>query len=140
MTDKFKILAEFAKDISFETPDVETYFKTKENISKYNLNIDINSKPLKNKLVEVNIILKFSDSNLDNKRSNIEITYAVVVRIENNVGGKKELEKIIICEIPNQVYPKIENLFKLIIEKSGLPKINIEKKIDFEKLYNEKMN
>ena len=73
MTDKFKILAEFAKDISFETPDVETFFKTKENISKYNLNIDINSKPLKNKLVEINIVLKFFDTNLDNKRSNIEI-------------------------------------------------------------------
>ena len=140
MTDKFKILAEFTKDISFETPDVETFFKTKENISKYSLNIDINSKPLKNKLVEINIILKFFDTNLDNKRSNIEITYAIVVRIEDNVGGKKELEKIIICEIPNQVYPKIENLFKSIIETSGFPKINIKKKIDFEKLYNEKMN
>ncbi len=140
MTNKFKILAEFTKDISFETPDVETFFKTKENISKYNLNIDINSKPLKNKLVEINIVLKFFDTNLDNKRSNIEITYAIVVKIEDNVGGKKELEKIIICEIPNQVYPKIENLFKSIIEMSGLPKINIEKKIDFEKLYNKKMN
>lgn len=140
MTDKFKILAEFAKDISFETPDVETFFKTKENISKYNLNIDINSKPLKNKLVEINIILKFFDANLDNKRSNIEVTYTVVVRIEDKVTEKKELEKIIVCEIPNLVYPKIENLFKSIIEKSGLPKINIEKRVDFEKLYNEKMN
>ena len=139
MTDKFKILAEFAKDISFETPDVETFFKTKENISKYNLNIDINSKPLKNKLVEINIILKFFDANLDNKRSNIEVTYTVVVRIEDKVTEKKELEKIIVCEIPNLVYPKIENLFKSIIEKSGLPKINIEKRVDFEKLYNEKM-
>ena len=140
MTDKFKILAEFAKDISFETPDVETFFKTKENISKYNLNIDINRKPLKNKLVEINIILKFFDANLDNKRSNIEVTYTVVVRIEDKVTEKKELEKIIVCEIPNLVYPKIENLFKSIIEKSGLPKINIEKRVDFEKLYNEKMN
>ena len=139
MTDKFKILAEFAKDISFETPDVETFFKTKENISKYNLNIDINSKPLKNKLVEINIILKFFDANLDNKRSNIEVTYTVVVRIEDKVTEKKELEKIIVCEIPNLVYPKIENLFKSIIEKSGLPKINIDKRVDFEKLYNEKM-
>ncbi len=140
MTDKFKILAEYSKDISFEISDAETFFKTKENISNYNLNIDINSKPLKNKLIEVNILLKFFDKNSNNKSSNIEITYAVIVRIEDSVKEKKELEKIVICEIPNQVYPKIEKLFKTLIENSGLPKINIEKKIDFEKLYKEKFN
>ena len=112
MTDKFKILAEYSKDISFEISDAETFFKTKENISNYNLNIDINSKPLKNKLVEVNILLKFFDKNSNNKSSNIEITYAVIVRIEDSCKEKKELERIVICEIPNQVYPKIEKLFK----------------------------
>ena len=140
MTHKFEVIAEFAKDISFETPDVEAFLKTKENISKYNLNIDIKSNPLKNKLIEVNIMLKFYDRNMNNRGSNIEITYAVIVRVDDNVNEKKELERIIICEIPNQVYPKIENLFKSLVEKAGLPKINIEKKIDFEKLYNEKMN
>ena len=85
-------------------------------------------------------MLKFYDRNMNNKGSNIEITYAVIVRVDDNVNEKKELERIIICEIPNQVYPKIENLFKSLVEKAGLPKINIEKKIDFEKLYNEKMN
>ncbi len=92
MTHKFEVLAEFAKDISFETPDVEAFLKTKENISKYNLNIDINSKPLKNKLIEVNIMLKFYDRNMNNKGSNIEITYAVIVRVDDNVNEKKELE------------------------------------------------
>jgi len=85
-------------------------------------------------------MLKFYDRNMNNKGSNIEITYAVIVKVDDNVNEKKELERIIICEIPNQVYPKIENLFKSLVEKAGLPKINIEKKIDFEKLYNEKMN
>ena len=85
-------------------------------------------------------MLKFYDRNMNNRGSNIEITYAVIVRVDDNVNEKKELERIIICEIPNQVYPKIENLFKSLLEKAGLPKINIEKKIDFEKLYNEKMN
>ena len=138
MTKKYKILAEFAKDVSYETPDIETYLQTKDNILKYHLTLDINSKFLKNKMTEVNIISKFQETNLDKKKSNFEITYTAIIRIDENITDKKEMEKIILGKIPNEVYPELENLFISLITKSGFPDIKIEKKVDFEKLYNEK--
>ena len=138
MTGKYKVLSEFAKDVSFETPDLETYLETKENISKYKLLIDINSKPLKIDIIEVNIILKLQGSDLEKKRSNFEVTYTAIVKVDKNITDKKEMEKIILSKIPNEIFPNLENLFLTSIKKSGFPDINIEKKVDFEKLYKEK--
>ena len=140
MTKKYKIVTEFAKDVSYETPDVETYLQTKENILKYNLNLDINSKFLKNKIIEVNIITKFQETNLKKKKSNFEITYAAIVRIDDDVTDEKEIKKIILSGVPNEIYPRLEDLFIALINKSGFPEIKIEKKVDFEKLYKEKFN
>ena len=140
MTKKYKILTEFAKDISYETPDVETYLQTKDNILKYNLNLDINSKFLKNKMIEVNIISKFQETNLEKKKSNFEITYAAIVRIDENVTDEKEIKKIVLSDVPNEIYPRLEDLFLTLVNKSGFPEIKIEKKVDFEKLYKEKFN
>ena len=140
MTEKFKILAKFSKDISCETPDLETFLQTRENISKYQLKLDISSKPLKNEIIELNIILKFQETNLERKRSNFEITYTVIVKVDKNITDKKEMEKIILSKIPNEIYPELEELFISIITKSGFPNIKIERKVDFEKLYNEKSN
>ena len=140
MTKKYKILAEFAKDVSYETPDVETYLQTKDNILKYNLSLDINSKFLKNKIIEVNIITKFQEVNLEKKKSNFEITYAAIVRIDDNITDKKEMEKIVLSDVPNEIYPRLEDLFITLVNKSGFPEVKIERKIDFEKLYKEKFN
>ena len=140
MTEKYKILAKFSKDISCETPNLETFLQTKENILKYQLNLDINSKPLKNEIIEINIILKFHETNLERKRSNFEITYTVVAKVDKNITDKKEMEKIILGKIPNEIYPELENLFISLITKSGFPDVKIEKKVDFEKLYKEKFN
>ena len=140
MTKKYKIVTEFAKDVSYETPDVETYLQTKENILKYNLNLDINSKFLKNKIIEVNIITKFQETNLEKKKSNFEITYAAIVRIDENVTDKKEMEKIVLSDVPNEIYPRLEDLFISLVNKSGFPEVKIERKVDFEKLYKEKFN
>ena len=137
MNEKFKILTNFIKDMSSETPDVQTYLFVKENISKYNLNINITSKPLKNKMIEVSTILKFEDKNSNEKRSNFEIVYISIIKIEESVKDKKELEKIIICDLQNKIYPKIEKIFLNLLNDSGFPGIKIEKKIDFNKLYNE---
>ena len=138
MNEKFKILANFIKDMSSETPDVQSYLFVKENISKYNLNINITSKPLKNKMIEVSTILKFEDKNLNEKRSNFEIVYISIIKIDESVKDKKELEKIIICDLQNKIYPKIEKIFLNLLDDSGFPGIKIEKKIDFNKLYNER--
>jgi preprotein translocase subunit SecB len=140
MTKKYKILTEFAKDISCETPDIETYLQTKDNILKYNLTLDINSKFLKNNMIEINIISKFHETKLEKKKSNFEITYAAVIRIDEKITDKKEMEKIVLSDVPNEIYPRLENLFITLINKSGFPEVKIERKVDFEKLYKEKFN
>ena len=138
MSEKFKILANFIKDMSSETPDVQSYLFVKENISKYNLNINITSKPLKNRMIEVSTILKFEDKNLNEKRSNFEIVYISIIKIDESVKDKKELEKIVICDLQNKIYPKIEKIFLNLLDLSGFSGVKIEKKIDFNKLYNER--
>ena len=139
MTEKFKILAQFIKDMSSETPDVESYLFVKENISKYQLNIDINSKPLKNKLIEVNTNLRFADKEPNEKKSHFEITYATVIKIEDEIN-KKNLEKIILCDVQNKIYPNVEKALLNLISDSGFQGIKFDKKVDFNKLYNERFN
>ena len=140
MTENFKILAEFVKDISSETPDIQSYIFVKEHISKYLLNIDINSKPLKNKMIEVNTTLKFEDKEPNEKRSYFEIVYASIVKIDEKVEDKKDLEKIILCDVQNKIYPKLEKSFLDMLTNSGYPGVKFNKKIDFEELYKEKFN
>ena len=140
MTEKYKILAQFIKDMSSETPDIETYLFVKENISKYQLNIDITSKPLKNKLVEVNTTLKFEDKETNDKKSYYEIIYTTIIRVNDEVKEKKDLEKIILCDVQNKIYPGLEKSFLNLVHNSGHPSIKLDKKIDFNKLYNERFN
>ena len=140
MNEKFKILTNFIKDMSSETPDVQSYLFVKENISKYHLNIDITSKALKNRMIEVSTILKFEDKNSSEKKSHFEIVYISIIKIDESVKDKKELEKIVICDLQNKIYPKIEKIFLNLLDNSGFPGIKIEKKIDFNKLYNERIN
>jgi len=140
MKKNYKVLSEFIKDLSSETPNVETYIFVKENISKYHLNIDITSKALKNKLIEVNTTLKFEDKEPNEKKSYFEINYATVVKIEEEIKDKKSLEKIILCDVQNEIYPNLERAFLNLIHNSGHPEIKFEKKVDFEKLYNERLN
>ena len=140
MTENFKILAQFVKDISSETPDVQSYIFVKENISKYHLNIDINSKALKNKMIEVNTTLKFMDKETNEKKSYFEIIYASIVRMDESVKEKEEMEKIILCDVQNKIYPNLEKTFLDLLHNSGFPEVKLEKKIDFNKLYNERFN
>ena len=140
MTEKFKVLTKYIKDMSSETKDIETFLFVKENISKYQLNIDITSKAVKNKLIEVNTTLKFEDKEPNEKKSHYEIVYATIIKMDDDVKEKKDLEKIILCDVPTKIYPDLENSFLNLIHNSGHPGIKIEKKIDFNKLYNEKFN
>ena len=140
MTEKFKILAKYIKDMSSETPDIETFLFVKQNISKYHLNIDITSKALKNKLIEINTTLKFEDKETNTKKSHYELVHATVIRVDDDVVEKKDLERIILCDVQNKIYPDLENSFLNLIHNSGHPGIKLEKKIDFNKLYNEKFN
>jgi len=140
MTDKYKILGKFIKDMSSETPDVETYIFVKDRISKYQLSIDINSKPLKNKIVEINTILKFVDKEESKKKSYFEINFSTIVKINDDISDKKDLEKIILCEVQKEIYPDLEKSLLNLLHNSGYPSIKFEKKIDFEQLYNQRLN
>ena len=140
MTEKFKILAKYIKDMSSETPDVETYIFVKDYISKYQLNIDIKSKALKNKMVEINTIFKFEDKEENKKKSYFEINFATIIKVDDEVKEKKELEKIILCDVQVEIYPDLEKSFLNLINNSGYPAIKFEKKINFEELYKQRFN
>ena len=140
MSENYKILGKYIKDMSSETPDIETYLFVKDMISKYHLNIDITSKPLKNKLVEINTTLKFEDKQPNNKKSYFEIIYATIIKVGDEIKEKKDLEKIILCDVQKEIYPSLETSFLNLLHNSGYPEIKFDKKIDFEKLYNQKFN
>ena len=140
MTEKYKILGKFIKDMSSETPDAETYIFVKDYISKYQLNIDINSKAVKNKMIEISTILKFEDKQENKKKSYFEINYATIVKIDDQIKEKTELEKIILCDVQIEIYPELEKAFLDLLHNSGYPEIKFEKKINFEELYNQRLN
>ena len=140
MTEKYKILGKYIKDMSSETPDAETYIFVRDYISKYQLNIDISSKALKNKMIEVNTILKFEDKQENKKKSYFEINYSTIVKINDEIKEKKDLEKIILCDVQIEIYPELEKSFLNLLHNSGYPNVKFEKKVDFEQLYNQRLN
>ena len=140
MTKKFKILGKFIKDMSGETPDIETYIFVKDYISKYQLDIDINSKPLKDKMVQVNTILKFEDKEQRKKKSYFEINYVTIIKLDDEIKQKSELEKIILCDVQNEIYPELEKSLLNLLHNSGFPEVKFEKKVNFEDLYNQRFN
>ena len=140
MDKKYKVVLNFIKDLSVETPDAETLLFVRENISKYQLGIDISSKPLKNKMIEISTKLSFKDKGSNEKKSIFEIDYASIVKIDESVKDKEELSKILLCDVQKEIYPRLETIFIDLLNKSGFPDIKFEKKVDFEKLYDERLN
>ena len=140
MTENYKILAKFIKDISAETPDLETYIFVKNYIAKYNLHIDITSLAIKNRIIEINTKLSLSDPNESEKKIYFEIIYATVVKIDETIKNSKEIEKIVVCDVQNKIYPELEKIFLKLIVDSGYPEPKPNKKIDFEELFKNKNN
>ena len=140
MTEKYKILGQYIKDMSSETPDVETYLFVRDNIAKYQLGIDITSKAIKDKTIEINTTFKFEDKENNKKKSYFEIVYSTIIKIEDDVKEKKELEKIILCDVQNKIYANLEKSFLNLLHDSGYPGVKFDKKVDFENLYNQKFN
>jgi len=140
MSEQFKIITQFVKDMSCETPDVETYLYVKEYLKNYNLNIDITTKPLKNRMIEVNTKLSYSDKGKSKNKSYFEITYASIVEINAEIKDRKIIEKIILCDTQKLIYPNLEKVFINLLSNAGFPGIKFEKKVDFEQLYNQRLN
>ena len=140
MTENYKILAKYIKDMSSETPDVETFLFVKDNISKYQLSIDITSKPLKDKVVEVITTIKYQDNDNNEKKAFFEIIFATIIKVTDEIKDKKTIEKIILCDVQKEIYSDIEKSLLNLLHNSGYPGIKFEKKVDFEKLYNQKFN
>jgi len=139
-TEKYKILGKYIKDISGETPNVETYLFVKDRIGKYQLGIDINSKPLKNKMIEINTTFRFEEKEVVEKKSCFEIVFSTIIKINDQINDKKELQKIILCDVQNEIYPHMEKSLLDLLYNSGYPGIKFEKKVDFEDLYNQQFN
>ena len=139
-TEKYKILGRYIKDISGETPNVETYLFVKDRIGKYQLGIDINSKPLKNKMIEINTRFRFEEKEVVEKKSYFEIVFSTIIKIDDQINDKKELQKIILCDVQNEIYPQMEKALLDLLYNSGYPGIKFEKKVDFEDLYNQQFN
>ena len=140
MSENYKIMSKFIKDISGETPDIETYLYVKDFISKYQLNIEINSKPLKTQIIEVNTLLKFHDITESKKKSHFEMTYTSVIKLNEEIKDKKVLQKIILCDVQKEIYPELERALLNLLHTSGYPNIKFEKKVDFEELYKKNFN
>ena len=140
MSKNYEIIGKYIKDMSSKTPDVETYIYVRNYIANYKLNIDITSKPLKNKTIEINTILKFEDKETNKKKSHFEINFATIIEINEKIKEKKELEKIILCDVQIEIYPNLEKSLLDLLHNSGYPEIKFEKKIDFEELYSQRLN
>ena len=140
MSENYKIMSKFIKDISSETPDIETYLYVKDFISKYQLNIEINSKPLKAQIIEVNTLLKFHDITESKKKSHFEMTHTSVIKLNEEIKDKKVLQKIILCDVQKEIYPELEKALLNLLHTSGYPNIKFEKKVDFEELYKKQFN
>ena len=140
MTEKYKILGQYIKDLSSETPDIETYLFVRDNISNYQLGIDITSKALKNKMIEVNTTFKFDDKGTSEKKSYFEMNYCTIVQFIEEIKDKKELGKIILCDIQNKIYPELEKSFLHLLHDSGYKNVKFDKKVDFENLYNQRFS
>ena len=140
MANKYEILGKYIKDLSSETPDIETYLFVRDSINKYQLGIDINSKALKNKMIEINTTFKFVDKLENKKKSYFEIIYSTIIKLNDEIKDKKELEKIILCDVQTEIYPDLEKALLDLLHNSGYPGIKFEKKVDFENLYKQKFN
>ena len=140
MTKKFEIVCKYIKDLSSETSDIETYLFVRDQIKQYQLGIDINSKALKNKMIEVNTKFKFEDKSNNKKKSYFEIIYSTIVKVNEEIKDKKELEKILLCDVQIEIYPDLEKSLLDLLHNSGFPEMKFEKKVDFEKLYKQRFN
>ena len=140
MTKKYEIVLKYIKDLSVEIPSAEVFIFSREYITKYSLGINITTKPLKDEMIEVITKVNYKDPTENKRKSYFEILYATIIKINDKNLKKEELERIILCDVQNEIYPGLEKIFLNVIKDSGFPNLKLEKKVDFEKLYQQRLN
>ena len=140
MTKKYEIVLKYIKDLSVEIPNAEVFIFSREYITKYSLGINITTKPLKDEMIEVITKVNYKDPTENKRKSYFEILYATIIKINDKNLKKEELERIILCDVQNEIYPGLEKIFLNVIKDSGFPDLKLEKKVDFEKLYQQRLN
>ena len=140
MTKKYEIVLKYIQDLSVEIPNPETFIFSKEYLIKYSLGINITSKTLKNEMIEVITKLTYKDPSENKKKSHFEITYSTVIKITDKNLNKDELEKILLCEVQNEIYPGLKKIFTNLIKDCGFPELKFDKDVDFEQLYQQRLN
>tara|TARA_Y100001958_G_C20713968_1_gene214328 strand:- start:62 stop:484 length:423 start_codon:yes stop_codon:yes gene_type:complete len=140
MTKEYEIILKYIKDISVEIPDAETFIFSREYITKYSLGINITTKPLKDEMIEVITKINYKDPSNNKRKSYFEILYATVIKIKNKNLKKEDLEKVILCDVQNEIYPGLEKIFLNMIKDAGFPDMKLDKKVDFEKLFQQRLN
>ena len=140
MTKKYEIVLKYIKDLSVEIPSAEAFIFSREYITKYSLGINITTKPLKDEMIEVITKVNYKDPTENKRKSYFEIQYATVIKLKDKKIKKDELERIILCDVQNEIYPSLEKIFLSVIKDSGFPDLKLEKKVDFEKLYQQRLN
>ena len=140
MTKKYEIVLKYIKDLSVEIPNAETFIFSREYITKYSLGINITTNPLKDEMIEIITKINYKDPSENKRKSYFEILYASVIKIKDKNLKKEELERIILCDVQNEIYPDLEKIFLNVIKDSGFPDLKLEKKVDFEKLYQQRLN
>ena len=136
----YKIVSKYIKDVSFEIAEAKSYFLLEKNIKNYTFVCDIKSKSIRDKIIQIDVSLRLEplDKNSD-KNVYVSVELSSIIQIEGDVK-KDELEKIVLIKVPTTVYPEIRNILIFLFEKSGFNKINIDHKIDFSKLYENRKN
>ena len=140
MTKKYEIILKYIKDLSVEIPSAEAFIFSREYITKYSLGINITTKPLKDEMIEVITKVNYKDPTENKRKSYFEILYATIIKINDKNLKKEELERIILCDVQNEIYPGLERIFLSVIKDAGFPDLKLDKKVDFEKLYQQKLN
>ena len=140
MTKKYEIIIKYIQDLSVEIPTAETFIFSREHITKYVLGINISTKTLKNKMIEIVTKLTYRDPNENKRKSHFEISFATVIRMLGEKVDKVEIEKILLCDVQNDIYPELEKILINLIKDSGFPELKLEKKVDFEQLYQQRLN
>ena len=131
----YKIVGKYIKDLNFSIPNTKSFYLLSKNIGNYKINIDIKSNQVNQNIIEVLTSLSLTSPKDNFEKINSKVVYATVIELSKSKLEKKEMEKIILIDVPSQIFSELRGIFVDLFEKSGFKDVKISQKVDFEKLY-----